>query len=418
MTFALRLWLGLTRVLPGPLAWAAARAHGRQGGDPARFDERLGRPGLPRPEGPVLWFHAASLGEVAQIRDLALGLAAGRGARLLVTTTTQAGADWVARSLPEAIHQFCPLDTPRAVRGFLSHWRPMAGILVESDLWPRLVMACHAQGIPLVLVNARASRTRARLPRSMAALLARFRLITCRTEAIAESIRALGVPADRVHVTGDLKAAVPPLRIDAFEAGRLANALGARPVWVAASTHAGDEPAVLAAQAALAATPDRPLLIWAPRHPHRAEAILTAARAQGLTVAQRSLEQRITSDTAIYLADTMGELGTLFALAPVVFLGGSFGPEGGHNPYEPAQLGKAILTGPHVRNFVDAFAGLQQAGAAEIVEDGADLARRLASLLPGQAARAPGDRARAYAQGQGQALAASLSLIGAVLARP
>jgi 3-deoxy-D-manno-octulosonic-acid transferase len=415
MTGALRLWLGLTRALPGLFRSASRRAHRRQGADPARFAERLGQPSHPRPEGPVLWFHAASLGEVAQIRDLALALASAQGAALLVTTTTQAGADWVARSLPEAIHQFCPLDTPAAVQGFLDHWRPMAGVFVESDLWPRLILACHAQGTPLILLNARASRTRARLPRSMAALLAPFRLVTCRTEAVAADLRALGLPAGRIHVTGDLKASAPPLKIDPMEAGLLASTIGARPVWIAASTHAGDEAAVLAAQATLAATPDRPLLIWAPRHPRRAGAIMAAARAQGLAVAQRSADQAITPEIAIYLADTMGELGTLFALSPVVFLGGSFGPEGGHNPFEPAQLGKAVLTGPHVRNFADAFAGMIEAGGALTVQDGDDLARTVGRLLQGKAAQAQGDRARSHAAGQGQALAASTALIGAAL---
>lgn len=416
MTLALRLWLGLTRALPGLVALAARRAHRRQGADPARFGERLGQASHARPGGPMLWFHAASLGEVSQIRDLALDLATGQGAGLLVTTTTQAGAEWVARSLPEAIHQFCPLDTPAAVAGFLDHWRPMAGVFVESDLWPRLIRACHAQDIPLVLLNARASRTRARLPRTMAGLLAPFRLITCRTKALADEFHALGLPADRVHVTGDLKASVPPLRIDPMAAGVLAAQIGTRPVWIAASTHAGDEAAVLAAQAALAATPDRPLLIWAPRHTRRAGAIIAAARAQGLPLAQRSAGEAITSETALYLADTMGELGTLFALSPVVFLGGSFGPEGGHNPFEPALLGKAVLTGPQVRNFADAFAGMADAGGAEIVQDAADLARTVARLLQGNEGRAQGDRARSHAQGQGQALAASTALIRRVLA--
>lgn len=418
MTLVLRLWLGLTRALPGLFVWAARRAHRRQEADPARFDERLGRASQARPDGPILWVHAASLGEVAQIRDLALDLAEGQGARLLVTTTTQAGADWVARALPEAIHQFCPLDTPLAVQAFLAHWRPMAGIFVEADLWPRLIRACHAQATPLVLLNARASRTRARLPQTMATLLKPFRLVTCRTPAIADEFRALGLPDDRVHIIGDLKASVPPLRIDPMEAGLLATTIGPRPVWVAASTHAGDEAAVLTAQATLFATPDRPLLILAPRHIRRAEPIMAAARGKGLVLAQRSRGDTITPDTAIYLADTMGELGTLFALSPVVFLGGSFGPEGGHNPFEPAHLGKAVVTGPNVRNFADAFAGMVDAGGAKTVQDGADLARTLGHLLQGEAARTQGDRARIYAQGQGQALAASLSLIRAVLNGP
>lgn len=414
MTLLLRLWLGLTGLFPGLLVRAAARRHRAQGAEEARFPERLGQ-GLPsRGDAPVLWFHAASLGEVAQIRDLARHLSGALGARLLVTTATRTGADWVARELPEACHQYAPVDTPDAVTRFLDHWSPMAAIFVESDLWPRLLVTATRRDIPLILVNARASRTRDRLPRTMGALLRPFRLITCRSDSVARDLRALGLTPGRVVVTGDLKAAAARLPTNPDTVAQLSRQIGARPVWIAASTHAEDEAAVLAAQAILATAARPPLLIWAPRHPTRAEAIIAAARDRGLSVAQRSAGGAITPQTAIYLADTMGELGSLFPLSPVVFLGGGMGREGGHNPYEPALFGAALLSGPKVRNFADAFRGFEASGALCLVRGGDDLAREVARLLAGDAAEM-GRKAQRLASGQGEALSNNVRLVLAAL---
>lgn len=416
MTLVLRLWLGLTAMLPWALHWLARRMHRAQGADPNRFAERLGHSLPARGQSPILWFHAASLGEVAQLRDLSHRLAQTLGAEVLVTTTTKAGSDWVARELPEAHHHYAPVDTPDAVTRFLNHWSPMAAIFVESDLWPRLVLATAQRDIPLILVNARASRTRDRLPKSMAALLGRFRLITCRTPEIAKGLQELGLSPGHVVVTGDLKAAADKLPVDAPELARLSASIGTRPVWIAASTHASDEAAVLAAQAELGARPNQPLLIWAPRHPRRAASIRMAAQSRGLAVAQRSSGAPITPSTAIYLADTMGELGTIFSLSRIVYLGGGLGREGGHNPYEPAHFGAAVLSGPKVRNFADAFQELKAAGAVCLVADGEGLAHAVSRLFGGQATEM-GENARRYVQAQGHALAATAEHIQAALQR-
>ena len=417
MTAVLHLWLFVTGAFPALFVRLARRVHLRKGGDLGRFPERLGQTVHAPLTGRVLWFHAASLGEVAQLRELAHRLARDRDTTLLITTTTQSGADWVARTLPEAVHQFCPIDIPSAVDRFLDHWKPAAAIFVEADIWPRLVLGCHARRIPLVLLNARASRTRSRLPRTMGALLARFSLVTCRNDTIAAEMRRLGVAADRVRVTGDLKASSARLPVARAEVDRLAAEIGPRPVWVAASTHAEDEAPILAAQSLLAAMPDPPLLVWAPRHPGRAIPIRTAAEALRFSVAQRTQAEPVTGGTSIYIADTLGELGVFFALSRVVFLGGSFGGEGGHNPYEPAQAGACVLTGPNTRNFTDAFDGLQKAGGAQVVADGAALAAAVSQLLR-DGAGVQGDKARDFAARQIEALEQSERAIRDLLRLP
>ena len=384
----LRIWYVVTWCLAVPLRLVWRISHGRMGADPQRFGERLGRPSR-SVQGPVVWVHAASLGEVAQTGPLARHFAQ-RGTTLLVTTTTQAGADWVAQNVPEAIHQFAPMDTGAAVRGFLDAWDMRAAIFVEGDFAPRLTLAAQERGIPMALLNARHSRTRARLPGVFAALLAGFALITCRSETVAASIRALGVPEARLKVLPDLRIAAPKLPCSEDGLNEMRAQIGTRPVWLAASTHQADEAAVLAAhQAVRDAIPDG-LLIVAPRHPRRGAPLEAVAQAQGFHVARRTQGETLSPDTHVYIADTLGELGVFLSLAPVTFLGGSFGDEGGHNPYEPIHFGTAVLTGPRVKNFADAYDALRRAGAAEVVHDPAELGPRVVSLMTEGHARTMG----------------------------
>lgn len=344
------------------------------GATPERFPERLGRASLPRPEGRLIWVHAASVGEVVAARDMARDLAREARATLLFTTSSQGGAGAVPKG---ALHQFAPIDTAHAVRGFLDHWRPDLGIFVEADLWPRLVLGAKARGVRLALVNARASRTRKRAPKTMRALLSQFDVVTAQDAAVEREFRDLGIA--RGEAVGDLRAAAEPPAADPDALAELSEAITGRPVWTAVSTHPADEDAVASAHRAVMAVHPGALLLWAPRHPARAEAV--AETLTDLRVARRSAGEAPGPDTDVLLVDTLGETGLLFRLSPLTFLGGGFGPEGGHNPWEPARLGSAVLSGPGVANHREGFRKLTSAGAARIVETGEELGRTVADLL-------------------------------------
>lgn len=380
LTALLRAYLGVTALAPGLLTRLARKGHAAQGAAPERLAERVGHASAARPEGPLVWFHAASVGEVASSLDLARDLERATGARLLFTTTTATGAETLARRLPQAIHQFQPVDTPASVGAFLDHWRPDLACLMENDLWPRLMIETDRRAIPIAVINARASRSRTRAPRAIGALLSRAALISTQDAATAAQMRGLGLDQAQIMDTGDLKAAASPLPADPAALEALRQAIGTRPVWAAASTHPGDEGAVIAAhRAALREHPDL-LLILIPRHPARGAELDQRLGQAGFGIARRSAGAVPEADTQIYLADTLGEMGLFYRLTPLVFLGGSFGPEGGHNPYEPAMLGAAVLHGPGIANFRQAYAGLAQSGVALRVLDGADLGRQVSRL--------------------------------------
>ena len=350
------------------------------GADPKRFPERLGYHGSQYSDD-VIWFHAASLGEVMQIGPLAQHLAQTQRATILATTTTAAGADWVARNMPDAIHRFIPIDTPSAVRRFLNTWSLKVAIFVEGDFGPGLIRQLQQKGVPQILLNARHSRTRARFPAVFASLLAPFSLITCRSQSVAQDMRALGLPDGQIQVVPDLRLTLPKLTAPAGLTGSLSDTIGARPLWLAASTHPADESAVLKAHSEVLKAHADAFLIIAPRHPRRGEPLQQLARDQGFHVARRSLCDEISQSTQVYIADTLGEIGALYALSPIAFLGGSFGEEGGHNPYEPASFGSAILYGPRVKNFADAYTALSDVGAAMIVDEPGQLGHAVAGLI-------------------------------------
>ncbi len=388
MTLLLRVWRGVTSLAPSVVLRPVLRAHARQGADPARLCERQGQPTLPRPAGELIWVHAASVGEFIAVRDLLSDLLATRpGVSILVTTTTQTGAAAVARStLPRTSHQFLPADTPATVDRFLDYWRPALAVFVEGDLWPNILAGLDRRGTPRALVNARPSRTRARLRYSMTALLRPFGVITAQDADVAQGLIAMGLAPSRVAAVGDLKADAAPLADDPALRTTLTNAIGVRPLWSAVSTHPADEDPVLSAQAVLRQTHPDALLLLVPRHPDRAEALCDACVSKGLSVARRSTGQTPDATTAVYLADTIGETGTFFRLSQIVFLGGSFGQEGGHNPYEPLRLGAALLHGPRVRHFSHVYAALDAQGAARRVTDGAMLGQAVATWLDDPAA--------------------------------
>lgn len=348
-----------------------------------RLCERRGEGTLPRPPGPLLWLHAASVGELISVLPL-IERISGRGLTMLVTSGTVTSSEIAAQRMPPGvIHQFVPLDVPRFVERFLDRWQPQLALFVESDLWPNLLIDTERRGVPMVLLNARLSERSFRrwqhLPQFIGRLLEGFDLCLARTGADADRLTQLG--GRKVVVSGNLKLDVPAPPADAAALAALKDAIGARPVMAAASTHPGEDELMIAAHKRLRARRSGLLTLIAPRHPERGGQIATLARAAGLNATLRSGGARPDAATDIYVADTMGELGLIYRLAPVVFIGGSLVAHGGQNPIEAAKLGVAIVHGPHVANFKELYHQLDAAHGAELVTDGDRLAESLDALL-------------------------------------
>ncbi len=361
------------------LAWRARR--GKE--DSARRGERFGIAGLDRPIGPLIWVHAASVGETVAAAPLIRRLHE-RGFVLLLTTGTMTAAEIARRRLKDcAMHQFAPIDTPTTVRRFLDHWRPNLVLFTESELWPTTMKAIVQRAVPLAVVSARMSERSFRswrmFPALARAVVGRPKLLLAQSLADAERLRRLG--ARQVRVCGNLKFDAPPPPADETAIARIRREAGDRPVLVAASTHAGEEAVVIAAHAELARSGIRMLTVIAPRHPHRGEALAEELRATGFNVARRSLGEQIAHDTDLYLADTIGEMGLWYNVGDVAFLGGSLVPSGGQNPIEPAKLLIPVLHGPYVDNFRDVYDALIAAGAVTPVSDGASLAAAVKKLV-------------------------------------
>jgi 3-deoxy-D-manno-octulosonic-acid transferase len=376
---------------------ASRRKRGKE--DAARLGERKGQAGLPRPEGLLVWLHGASVGELISLLPIAEHLTS-RGVAVLVTSGTVTSAEVARRRLPEgAVHQYVPLDLPAYVERFLAHWRPDIGVFVESELWPNLIHAAQAAGAHLVLVNARMSershRRWLRFPAFITSMLSRFELVLAQTEADGARLTELGAP--RVQSIGNLKYDVPAPPADARKLAELRTALGARPVVVAASTHAGEEALIAQAHKAAAALVPGLLTVIAPRHPARGGDAAAAVAQAGLSSCRRSEGALPDAGADVYVADTIGELGLFYRCGRLAFLGGSLVPHGGQNPIEPAKLGCAILHGPHVGNFTEVYAALKEAKGALEVPDAASLAEAMVRLL-GQPVMLDGMAAQAAAK--------------------
>ena len=355
--------------------------HGKE--HPVRLDERYGQSKLVRPPGAVVWVHGASVGELLAVIPLIERIRE-KGLAVLCTSGTVTSASVAEQRLPPgAIHQFVALDAPRFVRRFLDHWRPDIAIFVESDLWPNLVMTSARRGIPLIVVNGRVSERSfnrwRRFPGSIGALLRRFDLCLAQSAAHAERFRDLGAP--RVTTTGNLKLDVPEPPADPDALAALKAAVGERTIIVGASTHAGEETILIEAHRRLRHSFPRLLTIIAPRHPDRGPGIIEIARAADLEARLRSRGELPASLTDIYVADTLGELGLIYRLAPIVFVGGSLASHGGQNPIEAIKLGAAILHGPHVWNFAEIYEALDKSHGAEQVTDVGKLTVRVGAWL-------------------------------------
>ena len=410
------LYRSLTRPL-APLAAVYLRRRRKQGKeDTLRFQERCGIPSIARPQGALVWIHAASVGEATAMLALIERLLEERPTlEILVTTGTVASAALLDKRLPaRARHQYVPVDLPRWVERFLDHWRPDLALWVESELWPNLVLATHARGIPMALINGRLSAASYARWRWGAGLvrpvLGAFATCFAQDAVQAERLRRLGVR--EIAMIGDVKAAAAALPVDLSQLKQLRHQVGPRPLWVAASTHAGEEEIVARVHGQLVADHPGLLTIIAPRHSARGDAIEAMLTAHGLRTARRSHGEPVTHETDFYLADTMGELGLFYRLAGIAFIGGSLVAKGGHNPFEAARLDCAVVHGPYISNCAGMAGHLAAARASETVSDGDALARAISTLLADRRLRAERVAAgrRVAADGQGILDAVSVRL--------
>jgi 3-deoxy-D-manno-octulosonic-acid transferase len=306
------------------------------------------------------------------------------GASALVTTGTVTSAALLAQRLPPgALHQYAPVDSPFFMRRFIAHWRPDAALIAESELWPNMIVEARRARLPLAIINGRMSERSfnrwRKAPGFIAALLQRFDLCLARSEDDGERLLTLGAPT--VLVAGDIKFDAPALPADRQELAELSGLTSGRQIWIAASTHEGEEMIAAQAHMRLARVFPDALTLIAPRHPERGEAILRQLEAEGLLCALRSRSDRPERRTAVYICDTIGELGLFYRLAGVVFVSKSFAGGGGQNPIEPARLASAILHGPKVANFSEVYAVLDISGGALEVADPADLGDALIALF-------------------------------------
>jgi len=411
VTLPLILYRWLTRAIEplAPRLLDARAARGKE--EPARVEERMGHAGVARPDGDLVWLHGVSVGETVSLLPLIERFRKDRpDLAVLVTSGTTTSAEILRQRLPAGvIHQYAPVDGPDAVARFLDHWRPSVGVLVESELWPNLLTQAQARGVKLALVSARITEKTAngwaRLPASARRLTSAFELVLPQDEVSAARLEAMGA---RIDGLANLKLAGAPLPHDGAAFSRLSAGIGERTVIVAASTHEGEEIALVRA---LDRLDGRTCLILLPRHPDRGPDIAAALTRDGYRFAMRSRGETVAADTDIYLADTLNEMGVFLRLADVVVMGGSFAPAlglppvGGHNPLEAARLGKPIISGPDASNWTQVAQSLIDGGGMTVVQGPWDLAAVVALLLADPAAaRAMGERARRTAVEAGGAL--------------
>lgn len=381
----LKFYRTATRLLAPtlPLVLGYRERQGKE--DPARRGERLGRASMPRPTGQLIWLHAASVGETNAVLPLIEELR--RRAperRFLLSTGTVTSAQLARERLAAVdIHQFAPLDAPQAVARFLEHWRPDLAVLTESEIWPNMLFRCFDTKVPIALVNARMSqRSYLRWRRNKAAarpLFSRIRLILAQNERLARRFRELG--GRDVRVAGNLKVDAPALPTEAAALSALRQQTSGRPILLAASTHPGEEEIVLKAHRKIKAALADVLLVLAPRHPERGPELVEMAKTAGFTTTRRQALETVSPETDVYVADTVGEMGLLYSLADVAFIGGSLIEHGGQNPIEAIHFSTAVLTGSSQFNFTDAYNELRQRGGMVVVRDASDLAAAATQLL-------------------------------------
>jgi len=407
-------------LLLAPLLPFLLRARARRGKeDPARLDERFGHSAKARPKGTLIWVHGASVGECMAALPLVTGLVAAPGRSVLLTSGTVTSAKLMETRLPPgAFHQFVPVDSRAAVRRFLDHWQPDLAIFIDSELWPNMILEARARSVRLILANARLSEASfngwLRAPNLARRLMSAFTACMAQDPVIAERLSRLG--ARDVRITGSLKADAPPLPAAALALGTLRAEIGKRPIFLAASTHPGEDDSVLQAAGALRKRIPDALTIIAPRHPERGAALAAVARGHGFETALRSTGALPAASTHLYVADTIGELGLFYRLVDFAFLGGSLIDHGGQNPLEAAKLHTAVLTGPHTQNFEECMAAILAAQGDGLVHDAKELSQKVTALITDpQSAEAMAKRAHDAVNKMGGALDATLALAEDIL---
>ncbi|MCY4207316.1 MAG: 3-deoxy-D-manno-octulosonic acid transferase [Roseovarius sp.] len=349
-----------------------------------RQRERKGLATKKRPRGTCLWFHAASVGESLSVLNLISRIGEEcPNWNFLLTSGTATSAEILASRLPErTIHQFAPLDSTASIDRFLNYWQPDAAIFVESELWPNMLTTTRCRNIPLALINARISEKSARswkrFPATASFLLNQFRMIHCQDSRTAAHLTDLGLSRARSGI--NLKSLSGPLPFDHNAIREMREAIGNHPVWLASSTHAGEDEIMLSAHRKTLEANKHGLLILVPRHPHRGDDIEKLIADFGMRHSRRSKGGNVSGKIQVHLADTLGETGLWYKLSPITCLCGSFSDVGGHNPYEPAFAGSAILHGPRYANFKGAYTDLDACGAGIEVRDANSLADKLSHL--------------------------------------
>lgn len=352
-----------------------------------RWSERFGLPATAAPDHSVIWIHAVSVGEVEACRPLVKGLQTHYpDHQILITTMTPTGSARVKALFHEQVlHCYLPYDLPFAVKRFLKFYRPVMGILMETELWPNLIAGCRRASVPLIMANARLSERSARgyqrirqLTREMFDGLT---LVATQTQTDRERFRRLGMPADKVHAVGNLKfeLSLPASLTEQAEATRAM--WGNRPVWIAASTHEGEEEQILNAARRVRSAVPNVLLILVPRHPERFDRVAALSRRSGYRTLRRSEGKPCSSAVEVLVVDTMGELPVFYGCSDLALIGGSLIPHGGHNLLEPAALGRAVITGPHYFNFAEVTRQFIDHGAAVEVADKEALADKVIELF-------------------------------------
>jgi 3-deoxy-D-manno-octulosonic-acid transferase len=379
----IRLYRGATR-WAAPFAGSILNWRLKRGKeDAARVHERRGIPSIERPPGALVWVHGASVGEVLSVLPLVEHIRKS-GFTVLVTSGTVTAAQMAAQRMPAGtLHQYIPLDSPRFVQAFLEHWQPGLVLIAESEFWPNLLIETSSRNIPVVLVNGRLSqRSFSRwkhAKKTATALLSSFDLCLAQDFDVADRLTQLGAP--RVLSTGNLKFDVMPPPADAHAMQEMKGTVYNRPIFLAASTHRGEDEAVIKAHIDVMQKIPNLLTIIVPRHPERGGEIAQLVQEYQLAPAMRSRNHLPDRGTHIYVADTIGELGLFYRLAPIVFMGGSLIKHGGQNPIEPAKLDNAMLHGPYVHNFASIYSELNRQHAAATVTDSHSLAASLLRLL-------------------------------------
>jgi 3-deoxy-D-manno-octulosonic-acid transferase len=388
-------------------------------GVPLRLAERLGYAPCPRASRPSGWIHAVSVGESITATPLVEGLRRiAPDLPLVMTTVTETGARVVAERFGGVVdHRYFPLDLPGAVRRVVDGINPAFLVCMETELWPNVLRALARRGVPVMIANGRVSDRSYPRYRAVRGLLrpvlADVAVFAMQSDEDARRIVALGAPADRVFVTGNLKYETrPDLGESAEEWRRRLAFVGAPSVWIAGSTHPGEEEMVLDAHTRLRGREPEARLLIAPRHPERTPEIVARIARRGLPVVRRSELPCDLEPDAVIVLDTVGELASIYSIADVVFVGGSLVPQGGHNVLEPALRRKPVLFGPHTENFRESAASLAAIGGGRVVRDAAELAVELARLLADPVARRlAGDAAYTLATSRSGAARQTLELI-------